>query len=67
MYIETAQLTNRKEKLLNKDVLFNKKAQNTIGIAERIFRTWEAKTYNYLTFFGKMLLACKNIYFNLNF
>lgn len=41
---ETAQLTNRKEKLLNEDVLFNKKAQNTIGIAERIFRTWEAVT-----------------------
>ena len=41
---ETAQLTNRKEMLLNKDVLFNKKAQNTIGIAERIFRTYEAVT-----------------------
>jgi len=39
---ETAQLTNRKEHLLNEDVLYNKKAQNTIGIAERIFRTWEA-------------------------
>lgn len=39
---ETAQLTNRKEKLLNKDVLFNKKSQNIIGIAERIFRTYEA-------------------------
>lgn len=39
---ETAQLTNRKEKLLNEDVLFNKKAQNTIGIAERIYNTWEA-------------------------
>lgn len=39
---ETAQLTNRKEKLLNKDVLYNKKAQNIINIAERIFRTYEA-------------------------
>lgn len=39
---ETAGLTNRKEKLLNEDVLYNKKAQNTISMAERIFRTWEA-------------------------
>lgn len=39
---ETAQLTNTKKKLYNKDVLHNKKAQNIIGIAERIFRTWEA-------------------------
>lgn len=39
---ETAQLTNTKKKLLNKDVLHNKKAQNIIRIAERIFRTWEA-------------------------
>lgn len=39
---ETAQLTNRKGKIKNKDVLKNKKAQNTIGIAERIFRTWDA-------------------------
>lgn len=39
---ETAQLTNRKERLLNKDVLFNKKAQNIIGFAERVFRTYEA-------------------------
>lgn len=39
---ETAQLTNKKEVLLNEDVLYNKKAQNTIAIAERIFRTWEA-------------------------
>ena len=39
---ETAQLNNKAEKLLNEDVLYNKKAQNTIGIAERIFRTWEA-------------------------
>jgi len=39
---ETAQLTNRKEVLLNKDVLYNKKAQNIIGLAESIFRTYEA-------------------------
>jgi len=41
---ETAGLTNRNKTLKNKDVLFNKKAQNTIGFAERIFRTWEAVT-----------------------
>tara|TARA_R100000544_G_scaffold37060_1_gene26967 strand:+ start:1538 stop:3223 length:1686 start_codon:yes stop_codon:yes gene_type:complete len=41
---ETAELTNRSDNLKNKDVLFNKKAQNTIGIAEMIFRTWEAVT-----------------------
>ncbi len=41
---ETAQLTNNGNKLKNKDVLFNKKAQNTIGLAERIFRTHEAVT-----------------------
>ena len=39
---ETAQLTNTKKRLLNKDVLYNKKAQNIIGMAERIFRTYEA-------------------------
>ena len=39
---ETAQLTNRKEVLLNKDVLYNKKAQNILGLSERIFRTYEA-------------------------
>lgn len=39
---ETANLNNKADKLLNEDVLYNKKAQNTIGIAERIFRTWEA-------------------------
>lgn len=38
---ETAQLTNTSKGLKNKDVLFNKKAQNTIGIAERILKTWE--------------------------
>ena len=41
---ETAGLTNRAKKLLNKDVLFNKKAQNIISFAERVFRTWEAVT-----------------------
>lgn len=41
---ETAQLTNRKEELLNKHVLHNKKAQNIISFAERIFRTHEAVT-----------------------
>ena len=39
---ETALLTNKNDNLRNKDVLYNKKAQNTIGIAERIFRTYEA-------------------------
>lgn len=39
---ETAGLTNRSDNLKNKDVLFNKKAQNTIGFSERVFRTWEA-------------------------
>ncbi len=39
---ETAQLTNTAKNLLNEDVLYNKKAQNIIGIAERIFKTWEA-------------------------
>lgn len=39
---ETADLTNRKENLLNKDVLHNKKAQNTIAFAEAILRTHEA-------------------------
>jgi phage terminase large subunit len=39
---ETAMLTNRSTTLLNKDVLHNKKAQNIIGFAERIFRTYEA-------------------------
>ena len=41
---ETANLTNRSDKLKNKDVLKNRKAQNTISIAERIFRTHEAIT-----------------------
>ena len=41
---ETANLTNRdpSKRLKNKDVLFNKKAQNTLSFAERVFRTWEA-------------------------
>jgi len=39
---ETAQLTNSDRPLKNKDVLKNKKAQNVIGFAERVFRTWEA-------------------------
>lgn len=39
---ETSQLTNTKKNLLNEDVLNNKKSQNIISIAERIFRTWEA-------------------------
>tara|TARA_R110000851_G_scaffold243749_1_gene396426 strand:- start:317 stop:2017 length:1701 start_codon:yes stop_codon:yes gene_type:complete len=39
---ETAGLTNRSDDLKNKDVLFNKKAQNIISFAERVFRTWEA-------------------------
>ncbi len=40
---ETAMLTNRQgSQLKNKDVLKNKKAQNIIGTAERIFRTYEA-------------------------
>ena len=39
---ETAQLTNRKETLFNKDVLYNKKAQNIVGFAERVFRTYDA-------------------------
>jgi len=41
---ETACLTNRQDNLKNKDVLFNKKAQNTLGFAERVYRTWEAVT-----------------------
>lgn len=39
---ETANLTNRRDNLKNKDVLHNKKAQYTISFAERVFRTWEA-------------------------
>ena len=39
---ETTSLTQRNENLKNEDVLNNKKAQNIIGIAERIFRTYEA-------------------------
>lgn len=39
---ETAQLTNRKDNLKNKDVLHNKKAQNIISFAERVLNTYEA-------------------------
>lgn len=39
---ETTTLSQRNERLKNKDVLSNKKAQNIIGTAERIFRTYEA-------------------------
>ncbi len=39
---ETAQLATNRVNLKNKDVLYNKKAQNIIGFAERVFRTWEA-------------------------
>ena len=39
---ETANLTKRNGKLLNKDVLYNKKSQNIISFAERVFRTYEA-------------------------
>jgi len=39
---DTTTLTQRNEKLKNKDVLKNKKAQNIISVAERIFRTYEA-------------------------
>jgi phage terminase large subunit len=38
---ETAGLTNRSKLIKNKDVLFNKKAQNIISYSERIFKTWE--------------------------
>lgn len=41
---ETAGLTNTKDNLKNKDVLYNKKAQNIISFAERVFMTWEAVT-----------------------
>ena len=39
---ETASLTTHSDRLQNKDVLYNKKAQNIIGIAGRIYRTYEA-------------------------
>lgn len=41
---ETAILTTHAKELKNKDALKNKKAQNTIGLAERILRTHEAVT-----------------------
>ena len=39
---DTTSLTQRNERLKNEDVLKNKKAQNIINAAERIFRTYEA-------------------------
>ena len=39
---ETTTLSQRNERLKNKDVLSNKKSQNIINTAERIFRTYEA-------------------------
>ena len=39
---ETTSSTQRNERLKNEDVLKNKKAQNIINVAERIFRTYEA-------------------------
>lgn len=39
---ETAGLTNRSNKLINKDVLNNKKSQNILSFAERVYRTYEA-------------------------
>lgn len=39
---DTTSLTQRNERLKNEDVLKNKKAQNIINTAERIFRTYEA-------------------------
>ena len=38
---ESIVLTNRSENLLNKDAFKNRKAQNIISVADRIFRTWE--------------------------
>lgn len=40
---ETASLSNS-DKLKNKDVLYNRKSQNVIALADRIFRTWDAVT-----------------------
>lgn len=40
---ETASMTNSKP-LKNKDVLYNRKSQNIISMADRIFRTWDAVT-----------------------
>tara|TARA_R110002049_G_scaffold74462_4_gene192029 strand:- start:687 stop:2390 length:1704 start_codon:yes stop_codon:yes gene_type:complete len=39
---ETTTLTQRNENLKNEDVLYNKKSQNIINVAERILRTYEA-------------------------
>jgi phage terminase large subunit len=41
---ETANLSRQSDNLKNKDALKNKKAQNIIGLAERIYRTHEAVT-----------------------
>lgn len=40
----TAGLSNRKDFIKNEDVLKNRKAQNIISFAERVFKTWEAVT-----------------------
>ena len=42
---ETANLKNRNENLKNKDVLYNKKAQNIISMADRVLNTYEAVTF----------------------
>jgi phage terminase large subunit len=39
---ETTDIQSSGKPLLNKDVLYNKKSQNVISFAERVFRTWEA-------------------------
>ncbi len=39
---ETAQLTQTNRALLNKDVFKNKKSQNIVDFADRVFRTYEA-------------------------
>jgi len=39
---ETANLSRNNTVIKNKDVLHNRKAQNIISFAERVFRTWEA-------------------------
>lgn len=41
---ETANLSRQSDNLKNKDALKNKKAQNTISLAERIYRTHQAIT-----------------------
>lgn len=39
---ETAHLSNHDKSLKNKDVLYNKKSQNIISMADRIYNTYEA-------------------------